>query len=220
MSLPTLTHTPTSAPTQTPIFTVEPSPTLTLTSTVTSTATAVTIPTSTVAPTLTPVPSLPPSTVPPADNSAQPFAARSLFDGEPVPVSVPVNATALEAVDTVFTHALETAPASIWTAVMGSPANGWEVEFYDEANDIVLLYTVALDGEVRLLRTAAFGLMPGFPLARNRITVDSDRALQLAAADGSLPSGAIIMEMRSAGDAPAWSISGDDMLALVPATNE
>lgn len=219
MNLPTLTATHTPTITHTPQLTATASPAATHTPppspTATHTATAVTIPTATLAPSLTP-----PQPAQPTTAVVRPFAGISLFDGDPVPVSVPAGVTALAAVDAVTPHVLETAPASFWAAVSGSPSNGWLVEFYDEANDVILLYRVLPDGEVRRLARAAFGLMPGFPLARDLITVDSDRALELAAAEGPLPSGDILMELRSAGDDPAWAISGDDLVALVPATDE
>lgn len=221
MQLPTLTATLTASVTPlppTPTATQTPVPTQTTPPTVAPTATAVTIPTATPAPTLTPpMPGAPPVT-PVLPTRDSPFGALSLFDGDLVAQDGPAGVTALQAVDFVTPIAREGRPGLLWTAVTGSPEAGWLVEFYDEDADVIVSYLLLPEGELRRLARAAFGLMPGFPLERAQIIVDSDLALERAADDGPLPAGALAFELRSAGDDPAWVIAGDDFVALVPAT--
>ncbi len=223
--LPTLTNTPNETPVPLPTPFVPPTvePTATNTPTIAPTNTAVIIPTATLAPTLTAdtgnadTPGLVPA-APSTSDPTLPFAGAGLLTGILIDLTVAANLSALSAVDAVTPHALANTPAVIWTGISGSGSSGWEVEFYDESADTIVTYRVATNGEVRRQIRAAFGLMPGFPLDRTQITVDSDRALELAAADGPLPEGDITLALRSAGDDPAWTISGANMVALVPAT--
>lgn len=219
--LPTLTAAPTETaalPTRfiAPTMTLTPLPP-TLVPTVVATETAVTIPTATAAPTLTRAAPDAGALDAPPPAAASSFDGGSLFAGDLITQGGPVNATALQAVDFVFPLAQEGGPRLLWTAVTGSPDAGWVVEFYDEDIDAILTYQVQPNGEIRRRARAAYGLMPGFPLERAQISVDSDRALAIAAEDDALPSGALLFELRSAGDDPAWVIAGDDLVALVPA---
>lgn len=216
MQLPTLTATLMQTATTTATLTATPRSTqATVTAAASPTATAVVPPTSTPAPTLTQAVASPMVVTPDATLDA---AGSALLRGQLLPVRLPPGLTALQAVDAVTPLVLEAAQEPLWTSVTGSAATGWQVAYYDDGADVVFTYVVAPDGELRLLRRAAFGLLPGFPMMRDLITVDSDEALVQAAEQDNLPAEPLTMTLQSAGDAPAWTIAGPDLVTVIAAT--
>ncbi len=91
--------------------------------------------------------------------------------------TLPADLTALAAYDALLPLIDAEIDRYILATIYGTPSTSWRIEFYNEAENDTILYTVNRDGTVQADFTARSSLqpeLPFMPLLRDQIQVDSD----------------------------------------------